>query len=106
MKLADLRKLSIKKQLRIHFRLQNGMECVISEHGIAHIPELRAAPEVNLERELGSAGEFLLEPAAAPDKKNPARARKLDRAELAAMTTAASASAAHDEHEDEFKHAD
>ena len=31
MTLADLRKLSIRKQYRIHFRLRNAMECVISE---------------------------------------------------------------------------
>ena len=53
MKLADLRKLSIKKQLRIRFRLKNGMECVINEHGVAQVPALQAPPEFNLEEELG-----------------------------------------------------
>jgi len=101
MKLADLRKLSIKKQLKIHFRLHNGMECVISEHGIAHIPELKGIPDFNLEQELESAGEFLVEPAAAPDKKNPPRPQKMDRAQLAAMTATGPAAAVHDEHEDE-----
>jgi len=98
MKLADLRKLSIKQQLKIHFRLHNGMECVISEHGIAHVPGLQAAPDFNLEQELESAAEFLLEPSAAPDRKNPARPRKLDRAAVAAMTSAAPV---HDDHEEE-----
>ncbi len=42
MKLADLRKLSIKKQVRIRFRFRNGMECVINEHGIAQVPALNS----------------------------------------------------------------
>ena len=99
MKLADLRKLSIRQQVKIHFRLQNGMECVISEHGVAHVPGLHAIPDFNLENELESAGEFLLEPVAPADKKHPARPRKLDRAGLSALTGAAPA--AHEEHEDE-----
>ena len=61
MKLADLRRLSIRKQLRIHFRLRNGMECVISEHGIAQVPALKGVPDFNLEEELTAAGEFLLD---------------------------------------------
>lgn len=100
MKLADLRKLSIKKQLKIHFQLQNGMECVISEHGIAHVPALHGIPDFNLENELESASQFLLEPAAAPDRKNPARPRTVGRDELSSLVTSAPA-AIHDEHEEE-----
>ena len=36
MKLGDLRKLSIKQQLKIHFRLRNGMECIVNE-GVAQV---------------------------------------------------------------------
>ncbi|MDR3699077.1 MAG: hypothetical protein P4L56_05535 [Candidatus Sulfopaludibacter sp.] len=100
MKLADLRKLSIGKQLRIHFRLTNGMECVITEHGIAQIPELKGIPDFNLEEELVLAGQFLLEPVVVTGKKNPAPPRSLGREELTRMTASGPA-AAHDDHEDE-----
>ena len=73
MKLADLRRFSIRKQFKIRFRLQNGMECVVTDRGIAEVPALKGPPDFNLEDELASAREFLLEPAAAPDKKNPVK---------------------------------
>ena len=70
MKLVELRKLSIQKQSKIHFRLRNGMECIVSERGIAHVPALKGIPDFNLEEELAAASEFLLEPVAVPDKKS------------------------------------
>jgi len=100
MKLADLRKLSIKKQLRIRFRLQNGMECVITEHGIAQVPELKGIPDFNLEQELVSAGQFLLEPAVVTDRKSPIKTRSVGREELLQLTASGPAGA-HDEHDDE-----
>jgi hypothetical protein len=102
MTLADLRKLSIKQQYRIHFRLQNGMECIVSEHGIAQVPALKGVPDFNLEKELASAGEFLLEPAAPATSKEAPRPRTIRREELSAMTRSnAGASAGHDDHDDE-----
>lgn len=102
MTLADLRKFSIRKQYRIHFRLRNAMECVISEHGIAQVPSLNKNPDFNLEEELAAAGEFLVEPAVVVDRKKPEPTRKLRREEMAAMLAGGSAAAAgHDEHEDE-----
>jgi len=102
MTLADLRKLSIRKQYRIHFRLRNAMECVISEHGIAQVPGLKKSPDFDLEQELTAAGEFLLEPAVVTDRKNPEKPRTLRRDEMAVLLSGGSASAAgHDEHEDE-----
>ena len=88
MKLADLRKLTIRDQSRIHFLLRNGMECVITEHGVAQVPALKGIPDFNLEEELAAAGDFLLEPAA-PVTKNDKRAsvkpRAVARQELAQM---------------------
>ncbi|HWC95811.1 MAG TPA: hypothetical protein VG456_03660 [Candidatus Sulfopaludibacter sp.] len=101
MTLADVRKLSIKKQLRIHFRLQNGLECIVTEHGVAEIPELKTIPDFNLEQELVSAGQFLLEPAVIPDKKNAPKSRSVGRDEMVQMTASGPAAAAHDEHDDE-----
>lgn len=102
MTLADLRKLSIKKQYRIRFVLANGMECVVNQHGIAQVPALKGIPDFNLEQELSSVGEFLLEPAVVSDKKNAPKSRTVGREELAAMTGASGAAAhGHDEHEEE-----
>jgi hypothetical protein len=100
MKLADLRKLSIGKQVRIRFRLQNGMECVVTEHGIAQVPELKGIPDFNLEQELNSAASFVLEPAVMGDKKDSPKARSVRREELLQMTASGPA-AAHDDHDDE-----
>ncbi len=99
MTLADVRKLAIRKQLKIHFRLANGMECVVSERGVAQVPEWRGIPDFNLEQELASAEEFLLEPAGARDPKHPVQPRSAARAELAALTASgpAAAGAAHEE---------
>lgn len=102
MTLADLRKLSIKKNLRIRFVLPNGMECVVTQHGIAQLPALKSTPDFNVEQELVSVREFLLEPAVIQDKKTAAKSRSVSREELDSMTNASAAAvAAHDEHEDE-----
>jgi hypothetical protein len=96
MKLADLRKLAIRRQFRIRFALRNGMECVIDHHGVARVPALKTVPDFDLEAELASANEFVLEPASGKDPSIP---RPVRRDELSAMTAAApSASpAAHEE---------
>jgi hypothetical protein len=105
MKLAELRKLSIRKQLKIHFRLRNGMECIVSEHGIAQVPALKGIPDFNLEEELAAAGEFLLEPAATPDKKSarksPPIPRSVTRAELAGISAASPSAGTAPEHDEE-----
>ena len=101
MKLADLRKLAIKKQQRIRFTLKNGMDCVMDERGVALVPALQAPPDFNLETELESAVKFVLEPLNMGQKNAP-KAKTVGRDELAAMATASPAAAAHhDDHEDE-----
>jgi hypothetical protein len=105
MKLAELRQLSIRKQFKIHFRLRNGMECVVSEHGIAQVPALKGIPDFNLEEELAAASEFLLEPAALPDKKSdkksPPQPRSITRAELTGMASASPSASTAPEHDEE-----
>jgi hypothetical protein len=99
MKLADLRKLTIRKNLKIRFRLSNGSECVVTEQGIAQVPGLGGVPQFNLEQELSSAGAFILEPVGG-DKKSPAPPRSISREELISMATASSpAAAGHEEEE-------
>jgi len=103
MKLADLRKFAIRKQTRIRFPLKNGMECVINELGIAHVPALKQPPDFNLEEELSAAGTFVLEPVVAAGTRNPPKSATMTRVELTALTGEGhgATAAAHDEHEDE-----
>lgn len=95
MKLADLRRLAIRRQVRIRFRLRNGLECIVTEHGVAQVEGLKGVPDFNLEEELAVAPSFLLDPAAAAalpkvvarGSKRPAEASPIGREELAAMAT-------------------
>jgi hypothetical protein len=95
--LADLRKLSIRRQIRIRFPIRNGMECVITEHGLAQVPGLRSIPDFHLEQELASAGCFLLEPVAG----DPAETRPASRDELDQLISSARSGTAAPEHDDE-----
>jgi hypothetical protein len=103
MKLADLRKLAIRKQIRIRFPLKNGMECLINERGVAQVPALKAPPEFNLEEELSSAVTFTIEPVVASGGRSAPKGSTVTRDELAGMTAEAgpAPSHSHDEHEDE-----
>jgi hypothetical protein len=107
MTLADLRKFSIRKQFRIRFPLQNGMECVVDEHGVAHVPALRSVPDFNLEQELVSARHFVLEPLGSQGvkpagEKNAPKPRSVTRDELETLAMAAPVGVtAHDAHDDE-----
>jgi hypothetical protein len=101
MKLTDLRKLTVKKRLRIHFHLQNGLECIIDEHGLAQIPALNKVPDFNLEQELVSVSEFVLEMPRETDKKGVARRETLAREQMAAMTSAQAGGATAADHEEE-----
>ena len=101
MKLVDLRKLAIKRQQKIRFRLRNGMECVMNELGVAVVPGLNRVPDFNLEQELEAASVFVLEPLDAGQKNSP-KPRTMNREELTALVSAAPAGAAHhDDHDDE-----
>jgi hypothetical protein len=99
MRLADLRKLSIKKQIRIRFILPNGLECVVNEHGVAQVPALKAVPDFNLEDALAAVSQFSTE-AAAPDPKKGFRRQTLSRVELAALSSDGSEAQHHDDHDE------
>ena len=102
MKLADLRKLAIRKQVRIRFPLKNGMECVITERGVAQVPALNAPPEFNLEEELSGVAAFVMEPATVPGSRSALQRVSVRREELAGMAAEGSSVAhASDDHEDD-----
>jgi hypothetical protein len=98
MKLADLRKLSIRKHMKIRFQMSNGMECVITEHGLAQIPALKQIPDFNVEQELCSVSKFVLEPVNVA-KKPTVVSKSIDRQELTSMIGASPSPAL--EHEEE-----
>jgi hypothetical protein len=102
MTLADLRKVTVKKNLRIRFALSNGMECVLNEQGVARVPALNGVPSFNLEDELANAREFSVEPADDAEKgKNKAKPRSYTREEIAVLATAApGGDAGREEHEE------
>src|SRR5437868_2772601 len=83
----------------------NGMDCVISERGIAQIPALKGVPDFNLETELAAAQEFqMVAPAPAQGKgaKDAASPPVISRAELAAIASGGSTTAhAGPDHDDE-----
>lgn len=101
MKLAELRRYSIRQQARIRFRIRNGMECIISEHGIAQVSGLNRVPDFNLEEELAAAGEFHLESIALSGRKDAPKPQVLSRDQLAALAAAGPGAAAAAEHDDE-----
>lgn len=100
MTLLDLRKAATKQNVRIRFRLRNGLDCVINERGVAEIPSLRAKPDFRLEDELAEAHEFHWEPHALTAGKNGPKPQRLDRDQLARLISPG-ADTAHDGHEDE-----
>jgi hypothetical protein len=99
MTLTDIRKLAIKKRLKIRFSLpKNSMDCVITETGVASVPELKAPPDFNLEEQTAQVQQFRLEPSG-----EKARPQTVNRQELEAMIAAlsgAGAAAAAADHDD------
>jgi hypothetical protein len=101
MTLLDLRKAAIRKQAKIAFPLRNGLECVIGEDGVARVPQLNAAPDFNLERDLEAAQAFTLEPALASKGATKTKATSLNRVQIAALVLDIPASSAQPDHDDE-----
>jgi len=103
MTLVDLRRLAIRRQSKIRFVLRNGMECVISEDGIARVPALKSVPEFNLEEELAAAAAFVVEAAAPTGVKSSAKLKPMavGREALTAMALDSPAAVAAHEHDDE-----
>ncbi len=96
MKLTDVRKMAIRRQTRVRFRLANGLECVVDEHGIARIAGIRDAPPFNLEEELAGVGQFQLETLEAIN----VAPRTVTRVELEKLTSSQPAAAAPDDHDE------
>ena len=90
MKLADLRRIAIRQQWKIRFRLRNGMECTVTERGVAQVAGLNRVPDFNLDEELEFAPEFLLDPAGGTERGG----QRLSRERMAALCAAPRAAGA------------
>jgi hypothetical protein len=97
--LGDLRKFTVRQQARVRFGLANGMECVVTEHGVAQVPALHSVPTFNLELELASAQTFQLDSLTA-DPKLPVKTRTIEREALSALTAGGPTAEAHDHDDD------
>jgi len=97
MKLSDLRKLAVKKNVRVRFQLSNGLECVLNEHGIVQIPALRQIPDFSLEDEFAQVAQFVLEPLPAEKNRKP---ENLSRDQMAALLAPAGAEPTTQDHDD------
>ncbi len=61
MKLADAKRLAVKRGLNIRFSLPDGLECVIDCHGVGRVPGLEGTPSFSLEEGFAAAQTFLIE---------------------------------------------
>lgn len=70
MKLNDVRKLAVRRQVKVRFLLSTGDECVVNEQGVGKVPALKAPPQFDLENEFSRAISFVLEtPSAKVERK-------------------------------------
>jgi hypothetical protein len=91
-KLADLRRAAVKNNARVHFQSGEGMECVVTERGLAEVPGLRRAPGFNLEVELAAARKFVVE--------SNGESKPVSREEIERWAAAGPAAAQHDDHDE------
>ena len=102
MTLLDLRRLAIRQQSSIRFVLKNGMECVISQDGIARVPALKSVPQFNLEQELAEATVFSVESGVPAGGRGVGKPAPLGRLAMAAMALdSPGAAASRDPHDDD-----
>lgn len=80
MTLLELRRYAIRSRVSVRFSTPESGECVVDPHGVLKIPALRSVPKFKGEALLGSANEFVLDPADGNSKR-----RKVSRAELQSL---------------------
>lgn len=95
MKLTDLRRLAIRKQLRLRFPISEAMDCVINEHGILQVPSLKQVPSFQIQDHLNSAERFRVE-VPGSDKNQQVSRTELEKM-VAALSPASASVSAHDE---------
>jgi hypothetical protein len=74
--LTDVRRLVVRTGARVRFQLPAGVECVLDEHGVAHIPALKAPPAFRLEHEFESVDRFVVETLAGKETRRESYSRE------------------------------
>ncbi len=82
MRLNDVRRMTVRRQMRVTFALAGGSDCVIDEHGLGKAPARTGPPDFNMEEEFGRATEFLVEPARLGAGRAKSQPQKLTRRQL------------------------
>ena len=91
MTLAEVRRYAVQKQTRIEFQTTQGELCAVDEHGVARVPDLKAAPGFVMTAEFDQAAEFTLV------RGN--QRKKVSREEFSQLAGPKAAAHAHDEDE-------
>jgi uncharacterized protein YjlB len=99
MKLADLRRVAIRRQVRIHFRLPNGMDCTVTESGVVKIPELHSVPDFNVEAALPVVESFQMESAGTEVERGRPKVLSVPELEKLIVAAAPGATAVHEHDE-------
>ena len=99
MKLSELRRLAIRKQMRVRFALANGTECLITESGLAQVPSLKEVPDFNLEAMLPGVETFRVEMVGQAKTDKPQVNSRDQMEKLIASLNPANAVATHDHDE-------
>ena len=99
MKLSDVRKLAVRQQLRVRFRLSDGTDCVVMEDGIARMPGIKDVPQLDLETEFAAATQLQLENVAV-NSKTLVAPRTVSRAELEKLAMSHPSAAVTDDHDE------
>jgi hypothetical protein len=76
MKLADVKRLAVKRAWNIRFSLPNGLECVIDCHGLARVPGLNGPPDFSLEEGFAAAQYLAVEQGPDPGDRAGARVKR------------------------------
>ena len=96
MKLADIRRLAIKKQVCVRFELPNGMEALVDVHGTAQVPGLKQIPGFNVEENLKSVRLFHVEKNSEPGVRQGVSLEDLEKM-ISSLNPGTATSTDHDE---------
>jgi hypothetical protein len=78
--LQDLRCYAIRQGVRVEFASPGAGRCVVNEHGVLKIPDLRGVPHFQVDSTLAGVEQFVLTPV-----QDPAGGRTVSRQDLEAL---------------------
>jgi hypothetical protein len=78
--LLDLRRYAIRQGIRVEFAAPEAGSCVVNEHGVLKLPDLKGVPPFQFDSTLAGVEQFVLTPV-----QEPARTRTVSRQDLEAL---------------------